>query len=548
MLAGNTLLLAGLAVVGWRNREVPGGREFAALQGVSVVWAGLTLLGIRLPAGASRLLVWRLSTAASLVTVPLWLGFILSYTGREAWLRPVRSLPATFPLAVGAVLYVVGPVETGLVTDHTQITTPSGTLVDSTIAPLGSVVGAYLYAVFLVGLLVVARTVFEGDRLFRRQAVALAAGTLVTVFASALEIAGIPSAGYPITEVALGGQSLLWGYAAFGGQFLQFVPAVGHVGQHAVFENLDDWVLVVDRDGMVIRANETARDRLSVDRVVGKPVDDVLDLIGAGGIEELPARFRHRGRACQAQVSPVRNWRGKLIGSSVLVSDVTELMRGQQRLQVLNRILRHNVSNDVNVILGMADQIGEDDQEEVSNAISAKAKDLVKVSEKALEVEKHLGRELVVESVDLQALVVDVVDPLAGRHDHDSIAVDVGNRRLATDREVLSLVLEEVVENALVHAGPTPRVRIEVSETEAGLELRVEDDGPGIPTMEIDPIDSGEETSLQHASSLGLWLIHWGANALGGEVRFDTNGGTTVTLSMPDLRNRPTRLAGNRSE
>ena len=80
---------------------------------------------------------------------------------------------------------------------------------------------------------------------------------------------------------------------------------------------------------------------------------------------------------------------------------------------------------------------------------------------------------------------------------------------------------------------------MEIEATMDGGRLRVvvTDDGPGIPSVELTPIRSGTETKLEHATGLGLWLIHWGTQSLGGDVAFETSdAGTRVTLTVPDGR------------
>jgi sensor histidine kinase regulating citrate/malate metabolism len=48
-------------------------------------------------------------------------------------------------------------------------------------------------------------------------------------------------------------------------------------------------------------------------------------------------------------------------------------------------------------------------------------------------------------------------------------------------------------------------------------------------------LDSGTETALQHGSGLGLWLVKWGTEIVGGSVSFDRNEptGTVVTATVP---------------
>ncbi|MFC6977001.1 ATP-binding protein [Halomicroarcula sp. GCM10025709] len=61
------------------------------------------------------------------------------------------------------------------------------------------------------------------------------------------------------------------------------------------------------------------------------------------------------------------------------------------------------------------------------------------------------------------------------------------------------------------------------------------DNGPGIPDQELETINQGEETPLQHGSGLGLWIVYWTVSLYGGEVTFVNNSprGAAVILSLP---------------
>jgi sensor histidine kinase regulating citrate/malate metabolism len=63
--------------------------------------------------------------------------------------------------------------------------------------------------------------------------------------------------------------------------------------------------------------------------------------------------------------------------------------------------------------------------------------------------------------------------------------------------------------------------------------IDVTDNGPRIDDHEVVVFERAEETPLQHRKGLGLWLVWWGVDRFGGEVRFDTSNGTTVTVTLP---------------
>jgi signal transduction histidine kinase len=49
-------------------------------------------------------------------------------------------------------------------------------------------------------------------------------------------------------------------------------------------------------------------------------------------------------------------------------------------------------------------------------------------------------------------------------------------------------------------------------------------------------IEEGKETDLEHGSGIGLWLVEWGATALGGDVSYETGPeGTTATVELPGM-------------
>ncbi len=538
LLGVTATLLFALTVLGVRFRSNQGADLFALLTGASGVWVGTTIVGLTRPPGALRIRLWGVTSGLSLLVIVLWIGFILSYTGRRDWLTVRRLGVLSLPLVFGAAAYAFVPRWPLLVGSLSQEVRPAGTVVTVAIRPIGALLGVYVYLVFAVGLGIVVKTVLEGSRLFVGQALSFIVGSLVTIVASALVVLGVSPDGYPLTQVALGVQSLLFGYAVFGQQLLQVVPAVAEIGEQAVFTDLNDGVLVVDDDGVVLRANPAAASYLGDRLAVGATVVPVLDLMGADSIEDLPTRFEHEGRTFRADVSEICNWQGGPIGNTVVVRDVTRLVTREQRLAVLNRVLRHNVRNEMTVVKGVAEQLqarGDDGLRRQGATISESAGDLLDVSEKAIEIDRMFERPTATERVDLEACVDDVVSSL--RDDHPAATVDtsVDVETVHTDPLILSNVLEQVIANGLEHAGEAPTLDVAVWRSDDTVEVAVSDDGPGIPQGELDPILNGDETDLNHASSFGLWFIYWGTHTLDGTVDVTTDdAGTDVTLRLPD--------------
>ncbi|WP_135825163.1 hybrid sensor histidine kinase/response regulator [Halorussus ruber] len=216
-----------------------------------------------------------------------------------------------------------------------------------------------------------------------------------------------------------------------------------------------------------------------------------------------------------------------------------QLVQREQRLQVFNRILRHNLRNDLNVVLGRAENIGEKFPPAAKEAevIEQKASELIEISEKAREVGKTLDREDSTKSqVDVTECVERTCEEFRQSHPEAEITTQSPESLCVFADKTLEAAISELVENAIEH-NDDPSVTVTVSSTEEDrewVEVTVSDDGTGIPAEEREVLTEGEETALHHGSGLGLWLTNWIVGKFGGEVTFDdyhTNGGA-VTLRL----------------
>ena len=245
----------------------------------------------------------------------------------------------------------------------------------------------------------------------------------------------------------------------------------------------------------------------------------------------------------RVEVAPVHDERGELIAHVSFQTDITDETVREQRLSVLNRVMRHNLSNDLNVIRGYASLLEEAadpaERQDALEHILASAGDLEKLSRTASWIEKVLGRcRGSARPSDITAQIARVCDDLAQRHDAD-IHLDVDGGPWYVRGSCIDEALFELVENAVKHSGSGPST-VEVAVCPHwGLEdhvmVTVADDGPGIPENTVEVLAGGVETQLNHGDGLGLWLVYWVVTLLGGSIEVDLpeRGGTAVRLTLP---------------
>lgn len=226
--------------------------------------------------------------------------------------------------------------------------------------------------------------------------------------------------------------------------------------------------------------------------------------------------------------------------AGVLVGVVRELNAETRALYqkntVLNRVLQHNLRNEMNVILGQVELL----EPEVSasnervEAIKRTVDEVIEMSENARRIQATLERRDV-EPVDAVAIVRARLDRVREEHAGAHVESDLPDEAWVWADELLDSVVDNLLENAVEHAGEQPTVCVSIREATEHVEISVADDGPGIPRSERDVLDRAGETALDHGSGVGLWLVHWLVDEYGGRLSFDDNDptGSVVTVTLP---------------
>jgi len=239
-------------------------------------------------------------------------------------------------------------------------------------------------------------------------------------------------------------------------------------------------------------------------------------------------------------VAPVRD--GDAVTNFVgFQTEITDRKIRERRLEVLNRVLSHNLKNKMNVIEGhvtlLEEEFEEGNEPPSLETIRDAAADLMGLAESVRETEHVISSAGASRApIDLSSHMVGLVDMLEDRYPDATITVTRPDDPCPVGVTGLMAAVEEAVENAVKHdESPTPSVEVRIAKRPDGwIDIEVEDEGPGIPDEEIEVLQGGE-TPLNHAERLGLWLIYWVVTKAGGRfaVSEAAGGGSVVTLSVP---------------
>ena len=235
---------------------------------------------------------------------------------------------------------------------------------------------------------------------------------------------------------------------------------------------------------------------------------------------------------------------GEKLGHVVSLRKVTDRNRYEQRLEVTQRVLRHNLRNNMSVIRAHAEQLAQNGKHPEARRIIDTTEKLMNLSEKSRLITRIERREDAgTVPVDVQERLRALCDRFAEEHPDASVDHELpsGCAAALQDPALFEIPLENIIENAIVHNnGADPHVRVSAQQADDMVCVRIEDNGPEIPETEFAVLESGSESALQHGSSIGLWLAYWSVRTAGGSISFETGpDGNVVTLEFPVVERAP---------
>jgi len=266
-------------------------------------------------------------------------------------------------------------------------------------------------------------------------------------------------------------------------------------------------------------------------------------------------------------LTPVTDASGTVTHYLGLQRDVTASKERKQRLAVLNRVLRHNMRNKLNVIRGRTEQLqsarvertpperGErtaadpatasdpsavdpsttdpptagpsadsttpDEAAEACRAIHDATDELLAIADQVRAFDVVLDdddREL--HEVDLATLVRDVAVAVGDRHPAASVRVDTPAHATVRVHGTVESALESVLELVATGEGAAATVRVRDEGDAVVTEIR--DRGDTLTAAELGVVAHGTETPLEHILGLELWLVRWAIEQSRGEFEVDT--------------------------
>ncbi|QCJ46672.1 histidine kinase N-terminal 7TM domain-containing protein [Haloprofundus sp. MHR1] len=533
-------------LLAWRERPEPGATPLVAMLAGQSWWSVFFAFELQATTLAAKAF-WSDVQWVGVVVIPVaWVLFAMEYTGRDQYVRSKYIALLSVVPVVTVALAATGDYHDLLYTGSELVVRDDVTTLRREGGPWYWVTASYTYVLGLVGSVPLLGYVRSETSQFRGQSVALLIGTIAPWVSNILFLYGaVPVPGLDPTPVAfaISGVAYLGALTKF--RLLGTSPAPNRRARRLVFERMQDAAVVVDSHEYIVDMNESATEMLGTTAraALGRPAGEVLpkyDRVPSVGTtsEHVTVDGRNGRRHYDVTVTEISDFHGRYVGRVIAYHNVDEHLRHQQRLEVLNRVLRHNIRNETNVIYGYADLVADEGgpQSDRAEIIKERAIAIADMGEKArqiVDIFEQVRRDS--RAVPVSDLVTERSADVADRYPNAEIRVEA----LPADAHVnavLGPALSNLLENAVEHnTGSTPTVEVSATVDDGRVRLVVADDGPGIDVYEQAVLERGTETALEHGSGLGLWLVAWAVGIADGTVEFEENDptGSVVTVEVP---------------
>jgi signal transduction histidine kinase len=532
-------------ILAWRQRPKPGATPLVALLLGQSWWAVCIVFRLQAATLESKLL-WMDLGWIGVVAVPVaWVLFALEYTGHDQYVRTRYIALLSVVPAVTVVLALTGQYHSLLYVDIQGIGR-SGIRQIRFGGGWYGVIAGYTYLLGFLGMIPLFGLLTSDTPAFRGQGLALLVGMSAPWLTNVLHITGtLVTAGIDPTPIAFSVSGVAYLCALTRFRLFGTSPAPNRRAREFLFDRMEEGAMVVDRNDYVVEVNDGCIEMLDIDpaEVIGAPASDVVpeyDRLPEEGALSGHLRISNGtgGHPYDVTVTPIENVRDTTIGRVVRFHDISSHLRQQQRLEVLNRVLRHNIRTETNIIHGHAAQFDGHSAEKIKER-AFRVAELGRKGREAIEVFDAVRGEPEPESVTL--MLAECVR--SAREEFPDVTFEFQRAETGVAVSgVLKKAFSNLIRNAAEHnVGDDRHVRVTVRPDGDRVSVDIADDGPGIGDQEITALEQGSETALTHGSGLGLWIVKWTTDMADGDVQFAENEptGTVVTVTVPILSGEP---------
>lgn len=341
-----------------------------------------------------------------------------------------------------------------------------------------------------------------------------------------------------------------------------------------ILRSVTSGVITFSRERIITTFNTTAEKILGIKRqeAIGKTCEI---LFGSGKINQMLDRSIEKGEGISRQefelmrkdnekiwvgvsTSLLKDREDKVIGTTFLFTDLTEIKRLQEELRFKDRLtvlgemssgIAHEFRNYMGTILGFSRLLSkkmekDDPRQGVVEAINNELKDMNRLIDELLSFGRKAELNLQPVWIDrlIKKLVVPIIEQAKDPKPEVKIYIEEGIPEIMVDEVLMRQAIGNIVQNAVEAMSGGGMLDIRVKRGSASkeiedrwLEIDISDTGSGIPKDRLDKIFLPFFTTKEKGTGLGLALAHKVVISHNGriEVESQEEKGSVFRLYIP---------------
>ncbi|MFU1781935.1 ATP-binding protein [Haloarcula japonica] len=329
----------------------------------------------------------------------------------------------------------------------------------------------------------------------------------------------------------------------------------------ATFNSPETFIGILDADGNLVRANETALGFVDVEdeAIFGEPFwetpwwnhnetvacrcqDAVERAIGGEMVrfeaEHVGADGQRISTSVVARPVAVDGTVEKII---VEGTDITDLKRHEEQMEFFNSILRHDILNGMTVIEARAETLADTldgTQATYAETILDWSRDIVDLTQKVRSVLSTMSDDGLTEAetITLGPVVEGATKKAASMDEDCTLKTDIPDGIEVVADNLLDDVIGNILTNAVEHSGPGTTIEVTTERVGSMVHLHIADDGPGIPPEEREAIfEKGERGTESTGTGFGLYFVSVMVDSYGGDIWVEESdlGGSEFVVALP---------------
>ncbi|MCD4796507.1 MAG: hybrid sensor histidine kinase/response regulator [Candidatus Cloacimonetes bacterium] len=228
----------------------------------------------------------------------------------------------------------------------------------------------------------------------------------------------------------------------------------------------------------------------------------------------------------------MHNYKVKLENEIELRKKVqNELLENREHLKLLNKILRHDILNNLSVVISALRLYKANHDESVLEKSKKSIEKSVELINRMRGIEMAISSRKGLKPIDLNKAINKII---AAKPD---VEFSVKGKAQVLADQTISSIFDNIISNAVIH-GKADKINITINRKQKKCEIRIADNGQGIPdNIKESVFEEGFHFGKTGGTGIGLYIVKKTIEKYGGKIFIEDNkpNGTIIVVFLQNI-------------